>query len=750
MDKTTEYLQDEVRSGFYIPTAIKQAWATQLKILSEIDRICSKYNVDYYAEWGTLLGAVRHGGYVPWDDDLDIGMKRKDYIKFLDVAKEELPEGYVIHNYESKDNHWLFLARVVNTDNISFEKKHLDNFYNFPYIATVDIFVSDYRYADDDRERTRCEEIKHILAVADGIVSGRLTKTAREVQLMDISKRYDITINNTASDNDIGKLLYKIAEEIMAKVSYNEADNIVQMFPWGLKGSIGLPKEYYEEFVRLPFEDTTIPVPAKYHEVLKARYGDYMKVHKVWGGHDYPYFEGQRANLQAVADIKLQGFIYDERLYEINIGKKDRSSSLKVITDECMTELKDIANFVKCTIEDNKISDIIFDRLTIMQQLAIELGTLIEKVKGEYRECTKIIVSQIEQFCEIIYILYEVLTDASDRDVDILAQDLSDSLDKVSKTIKCQLIDRKEILFVVCGANRWKGFADIYEEYMWDTSIDVNVVAVPVLRKDICGQILGDDNIEYIYEGYPDEVVIDRWDIYDVAMHCPDIIYIQDPYDDANPCLTIPDSYYARNLKRYTDSLIYVPPYMVEEFGQGDITEIYNMKHYVCAPAVVYSDKIMVQSENMRQRYIEKLSEFAGIETKEIWARKICVRGYVNKGDNTPDNKKVVFGIGLNEIAEHTDGLEKVIYNRMSIFKEYSDKIDLYVCLYPEDSDKLEKVMYSYQDKGWYHLLKGDEYKVENIVKLVDICDAYYGSPMPLAHYFERANKPVMLANFSG
>lgn len=118
-----DFFRDEIRNGFYIPTAIKQFWAAQLDVLAAIDRICEANGISYYADWGTLLGAVRHGGFVPWDDDLDICMKRDDYVRFRELADNQLPKGYTIHDYKNKEDHWLFLARVVNNDRMCFEEE---------------------------------------------------------------------------------------------------------------------------------------------------------------------------------------------------------------------------------------------------------------------------------------------------------------------------------------------------------------------------------------------------------------------------------------------------------------------------------------------------------------------------------------------------------------------------------------------------------------------------------------------------
>ena len=82
-----EYFYDEVREGFYISGMMKRSWAAQLEVLDEVDRVCRKYGIKWFADCGTLLGAVRHKGFIPWDDDVDLIMPRPDYMKFLNKIK---------------------------------------------------------------------------------------------------------------------------------------------------------------------------------------------------------------------------------------------------------------------------------------------------------------------------------------------------------------------------------------------------------------------------------------------------------------------------------------------------------------------------------------------------------------------------------------------------------------------------------------------------------------------------------------
>lgn len=78
-------LSSEERCGHLVTEDMKKLWATQMQLLKELQRICKKHNIKYYAIEGTLLGAVRHNGYIPWDDDIDVGMPVKDFDKFCSV-----------------------------------------------------------------------------------------------------------------------------------------------------------------------------------------------------------------------------------------------------------------------------------------------------------------------------------------------------------------------------------------------------------------------------------------------------------------------------------------------------------------------------------------------------------------------------------------------------------------------------------------------------------------------------------------
>ena len=664
-----DFFRDEIRNGFYIPTAVKQSWAAELDVLAEIDRICKKHDIRYFADWGSFLGAVRHGGFVPWDDDLDICMLRDDYVKFREVCDAELPDNYCIHDYERHDNHWLFLARVVNNHHICFDENYLKDNYNFPWLSGVDIFIKDYLYRNLDQEKKRCDEVMHILAEAESIIN-KLS-----------SGKYVGEEAESARQKAIA--LYKKAEERMSEVPPEESDQVCQLFPWGLKGVPGEDKEFYQEVTYLPFEDALISVPSQYNKVLARRYGDYNVVHKGVAGHDYPSFEGQRKIFEKETGTALPRFTFDK-------GMLDRPSQ------------------------------------------------------------------------------------ATGR----------------------------EVLFLPIGPREWKSLEAAFVKECANPDTDVYVVPLPLMQRDIYGQISASDEeileAEH-FEDYvniineletagvnTDHVCLTGFTDYDFQEHKPERIYIQSPYDAHNPVLTVPPYYYADNLRLFTRELIYIPLGPVGEFSEKDIPDMLGMNFYVTMPGVIYADKVIVQSENIRKHYVDKLVEFCKGTDRDYWESKIVVgdlaaNNYAIHGESTDDIasddmnrsvmesnsnyiKKILYGISSYEYYEHKENFAEVINSRIAIFTENKEKVQATIYLYPSydakfadvnnafysaDYNEFCKTVTNLASESGIEIVTGADSSYSAISALTRDFDAYYGSSLPIVQEFVMQKKPVMIADYS-
>ena len=135
-----KFFEGEEINGFYVEPLMKHAWAAQMELLSEVDEVCQKYGIRWFAEWGTLLGAVRHKGFIPWDDDIDIAMLRHDYKRFLEIPPEEWPNGIKILNESNNPGFTEMLSRVVNTMYINWSPGFLKKYHDFPLFTRWIIF----------------------------------------------------------------------------------------------------------------------------------------------------------------------------------------------------------------------------------------------------------------------------------------------------------------------------------------------------------------------------------------------------------------------------------------------------------------------------------------------------------------------------------------------------------------------------------------------------------------------------------
>lgn len=246
----------------------------QMKILDIIKifvRICEKYNLRYFMVGGTMLGAVRHKGFIPWDDDVDMGMPRTDYEKFLTIVQDELTDGYAFRNYKSDPSYRRYFSRIINTNveiyNSSNTKEIVEN-------AWLDIFPYDGMPNGKIRQKihfwymTGWRLLYH-MSCFDELVN--LNRPGRP--------RYQQIIINFLHKTRLGhnldtkKLMYRIEKEL-CKYDYNESKTIVSFFGAYMEKEI-IDKTILGKLVYYTFEDTEFLGAEHYDEFLTHFYGEW-------------------------------------------------------------------------------------------------------------------------------------------------------------------------------------------------------------------------------------------------------------------------------------------------------------------------------------------------------------------------------------------------------------------------------------------------------------------------------------------
>lgn len=292
-----DYFEGEYREGFFVESMMKRAWAAQIEVLKEIDTVCSRHDISWFADWGTLLGAARHHGFIPWDDDIDIVMKRADLEKFVAVAGKELPSGYGVLNVNTEDEWDQVHTRVVNRRKVTFDENELKKFHGCPYAVGVDIFILDYVPRDSEAKSVQCELIHALLMLVTLCNEG---EADMEEHIQQIEQLCGVKLDRNA--NLVNQVL-RLVDKLCQLYGEAESDNMAEMPYYTEKQEIQMRKEWYDETIFLPFETIMIPVPKYYDEALRAMYGDWHKFVRVMeGAHDYPFYKAQQAYIDEILE----------------------------------------------------------------------------------------------------------------------------------------------------------------------------------------------------------------------------------------------------------------------------------------------------------------------------------------------------------------------------------------------------------------------------------------------------------------
>ena len=263
------------------------------------------------------------------------------------------------------------------------------------------------------------------------------------------------------------------------------------------------------------------------------------------------------------------------------------------------------------------------------QDGALQIGSLIETVEGE--EC--VVIPKLEAYCELVFQVYEGIGENWETGQDVQEEgsikaergtggieagriyaDLQNQLSEISRSVKDDIPERLEILFLPYKASMWDSLESIWKAAYADESCDAYVVPIPYYDKNPDGSFG-----EMHYEGnqYPDYVPIIPYEAYDLQTRKPDGIYIHNPYDECNYVTTVHPSYYSKKLKEYTKTLVYIPYFMLEEVKPDEAEQLEGVKHFCLTPGVINAHKVIVQSEEMREAYIKVLRGAVGEDSRE-------------------------------------------------------------------------------------------------------------------------------------
>lgn len=241
----------------------------QLEILLEFDRVCKKNNIHYNIYFGTLLGAIRHQGFIPWDDDIDVVMTRDNYNKFIKLHIDDINSDYFVQNYDTDSNFFRPFTRI-RKNNTRYVQRHYKNL-DIHHGIFIDIFPFDYVSNHQNKEKLRYYYL-HLLRRLNVIKNFGIEEDSNLIK-KSIKYLIDKIIPQKWLNNHITKIItYKNNTGYLNHLT----DGTI---PFNNKYKKHLVSE--EDFLNsrmCKFEGYEFPIPKEFDRILTNIYGDYMEL----------------------------------------------------------------------------------------------------------------------------------------------------------------------------------------------------------------------------------------------------------------------------------------------------------------------------------------------------------------------------------------------------------------------------------------------------------------------------------------
>ena len=415
------------------------------------------------------------------------------------------------------------------------------------------------------------------------------------------------------------------------------------------------------------------------------------------------------------------------------------------------------------------------DLLAQCQECAVSIGNAIETMEKE--DC--VTIPYIQDYCDFIYQIYEALQNNTDSNANKIYKNLKKQLLRIENSVKNDIPVRKEVVFFPYKASMWDSLESVYLAAKEDPECDAYCVPIPYYDRNP-DRSLG----QMHYEGneYPKNIEITDWQKYNFEERKPDVVYIHNPYDDWNLVTCVHPRFFSSNLKKYTEELVYIPYFVLDEIEPDDQPRIDGMRHFIWTPGVINADKVIVQSEKMKQIYVNeylKAAQENGLQGNHL-DRKYLEEKFLGLGSpkidkilNTkkedleipeewlkiiqkPDGswKKIIFyNTSIAALLENNEKMLEKMKDVFRIFKENKDEVALLwrphpliestiSSMKPQLWEEYEKIVKQYKEEDW-----GIYDDSSDMDRAVVLSDAYYGDGSSVIELYKAASKMYLIQN---
>lgn len=271
-----EYFKAELRGDTLISETMKKAWASSIETLCEVVNAIDKRHLHWVALYGTLLGAVRHHGFIPWDDDIDIGMPRADYDIFRKSCFEDLPEGYNVMDPSEEDVDRLDILRICNTSDLCADPDFLRKYHGCPYVIGIDIYPIDNMPDDPEMDAGICDALKLIARIMT-IDSNSEATTADYMERAEIIRILESALHCSLPNDEYQHInLMRQHDRLASSFKGKKTKNVTVYRNHRFAPNHIFPRGLLTDTIDIPFENITVKAPKDYDKVLTILFGDYL------------------------------------------------------------------------------------------------------------------------------------------------------------------------------------------------------------------------------------------------------------------------------------------------------------------------------------------------------------------------------------------------------------------------------------------------------------------------------------------